>query len=411
MPSLPRPSTLRRPNLRWPVLGVLVAAPLGVLVVAILTRTANLALAIILALLLAVAGLVLAVVQWRHGFRRFAAVVTALSVVAAGLVGVYLWTLNDALGGITRVPTPFADDEGRPEKAPNQALNILLMGADDPEQLVDKPTVEELLRAGEWDPGAYRSDTLMVVHIPADRKAAYLVSIPRDSFVTIYDEEGEEHGEAKINEAFSEYGPFGTWRTVEELSGVAIDHMAIIDFNGFRELTAAIGGVDVFIPEDVYDSKQDQQWKQGEVHLEGVLALKYVRMRYGLTQGDFDRVDRQQNFLRAVMKKMLSSETVGSPTRFPRTVRAIADHLTIDEEWSDGALRGLAFDLRGLNGDKVRFMTLPNLGTDTDPTAGSIVAVDERRAKVLFEAMENDRVATYLRRNPDDELPDEREVS
>ncbi|GAA2116380.1 LCP family protein [Nocardioides bigeumensis] len=407
MPSLP--SFLR--DLRRPVLVVMVVAPVGLLAVWFLNRDAYLGLAVGLALVLVIAGLVLAVLQWRHGYRRFAAIVTALSVLVAGSVSAYLWTLNDALGDITQIATPFEnDDEGRPEKPPNTSLNILLMGADDPEQLVDKPTVAELLEDGAWNPGAYRSDTLMVVHVPADRKAAYLVSIPRDSFVPIYDQDGEEHGEAKINEAFSQYGPFGTWRTVEELSGLHIDHMAIIDFNGFRELTSAIGGVDVYIPEDVYDSKQDQEWKQGEVHLEGVLALKYVRMRYGLTQGDFDRVDRQQNFLRAVMKKMLSKETVGSVTRFPATLRAITGHLTTDD-WPKNEIRRLAFGLRGLDGDKVRFVTLPNSGTATDPAAGSIVVVDERRAKVLFDAMESDRVGAYLRRNPDDELPDEDEVS
>ena len=79
--------------------------------------------------------------------------------------------------------------------------------------------------------------------------------------------------------------------------------MAIIDFDGFRDLTTAIGGVDVFMPESVYDSQQDQQWEQGENHLEDELALKYVRIRYGLLNGDFDRVDRQQNFLRAVMRE------------------------------------------------------------------------------------------------------------
>ncbi len=399
------------PLVRRPVLAVLIVAPVGVLVVALLTRFAYLGLAIGLVALLVVAGIVLAVLQWRGGFRRFAAIVAALSLVAAGLVSAYLWTLNDALGDISRMVAPEVDEDARPEKAPNKSLNILLMGADDPEQLVDKPTVEELMADGEWDPDAYRSDTVMVVHIPADRKAAYLVSIPRDSFVEIYDETGKAQGKDKINAAFAAYGPYGTRHTVENLSGLHIDHMAIIDFAGFRDLTTAIGGVDVFIPEAVYDSKQDQQWEEGEVHLEGVLALKYVRMRYGLTQGDFDRVDRQQNFLRAVMEKTLSDDTIGNPRRFTSTVRALANNLTVDEEWSNGAIRSLALGLRGLNGDKVRFMTLPNSGTGSDPQAGSIVVVDERRAKVLFDAMESDRVAAYLRRNPDDELPEEREVS
>src|ERR671920_2325505 len=130
------------------------------------------------------------------------------------------------------------------------------MGADNPQRLVKKPTVAELLEDGKWDPGAYRSDTMMVVHIPADRKTAYVVSVPRDSYVPIYDDEGNEHDRNKINAAFAEYGPFGTLRTIEELSGVRIDHMAVIDYAGFKDLTAAIDGVDVYVPEAVYDIKQ-----------------------------------------------------------------------------------------------------------------------------------------------------------
>jgi hypothetical protein len=110
------------------------------------------------------------------------------------------------------------------------------------------------------------------------------------------------------------------------------------------------------------------------------------------------------------MKKMLSKETVASVNRYHDTLIANTGHLTTDD-WPKNEIRRLAFGLRGLDGDKVRFVTLPNSGTATDPAAGSIVVVDERRAKVLFDAMESDRVGAYLRRNPDDELPDEDEVS
>ena len=104
---------------------------------------------------------------------------------------------------------------------------------------------------------------MMVVHIPADRKSAYVVSVPRDSYVPIYDAEGIKHGKNKINEAFSQYGPFGTLRTVENLGDLRIDHMAVIDFEGFHDLTTAVGGVDVYVPEAFYDSKQKVEWEQG----------------------------------------------------------------------------------------------------------------------------------------------------
>ena len=143
------------------------------------------------------------------------------------------------------------NEDQRPAQAPTKAVNILLMGADNPQRLVKKPTVAALLEDGEWDPGAYRSDTMMVVHIPADRKAAYIVSVPRDSYVPIFDAEGNEHDRNKINESFSAYGPFGTLRTIENLSGVRLNHLAVIDYAGFNDLTTAIGGVDVYIPETV----------------------------------------------------------------------------------------------------------------------------------------------------------------
>src|SRR5215211_1284315 len=112
---------------RRPVLAVLIVAPIGVLAVAMLTRSAYLDLAIGLVTVLVVAGIVLAVLQWRGGFRRFAAIVAALSLVAAGLVSAYLWTLNDALGDISRMVAPEVDEATRPAKAPNTSLNILLM--------------------------------------------------------------------------------------------------------------------------------------------------------------------------------------------------------------------------------------------------------------------------------------------
>lgn len=364
------------------------------------------------------AGAVLALLvgtfwEWRHGHRKWAALLLAGAVVAAATVGWYGWHLNAKLDNIARVTDDVLQKGERPPKPerPTEALNILLMGSDDPNRAVEKPTVAELLESGEWDVGAYRSDTMMVVHIPADRSAAYVVSVPRDSYVEIYDDEGQPHGMDKINAAFALYGPFGTWRTIENLSGLRLDHMAIIDFEGFRDLTTAIGGVDVYVPERVVDTKTDTTWEKGWVHLEDELALKYVRMRYGLTEGDFDRVDRQQNFLRAVMAKTLADDTVGNPLRFSDTLGAVTASLTVDESWSNAALRSLAVSLRGLDTDEVRFMTLPFSHYDSVPVAGSVNIVDEERAAELWEAMGEDRIAAYLRQHPEDELPEPTEVS
>lgn len=354
--------------------------------------------------------------EWRHGHRRWAAALAAGAVVTTATVGFYAWNLNVKLGNIPRADDSVLDVGDRPDppEEPTEALNILLMGADNPTQLVEKPTIAELLTDGDWTPGAYRSDTVMVVHVPADRSGAYLVSIPRDSYVRIYDAEGRPQGKNKVNEAFAAYGPFGTWRTVENLTGLRLDHMGIIDFAGFKDLTSAIGGVDVYIPEDVYDSKLDQQWTEGMVHLEDQLALNYVRMRYGLLDGDFDRVARQQNFLRAVMRKVLADDTVGNPLKFTDTVESITRNLTIDEGWSNGELRSLALSMRGLQGKqgekKVRFVTLPFDRYD-EIDGLSVNIIDAARSAQLWRAVRDDRLGAYLEDNPEDELAEPRQVS
>lgn len=348
--------------------------------------------------------------QFWHRRARWGGVLLAGALIVCGGVGAYAWSLNNKIDNIDRVPTTQLSEGARPPKVKNHTLNILLLGADDPAQLVKKPSVAELLADGTWNPGAYRSDTLMVVHIPKDRKAAYTVSIPRDSYVPIYDAEGKQHGSNKINAAFSDYGPLGTLRTVENLSGLRIDHLAVIDYAGFRDLTSAVGGVDVYVPETVYDSKQDQEWTKGWHHIEGILAEKYVRQRYGLLGGDFDRVDRQQNFLRALMGKVLAEETIGNPLTFSKTMAALTENLTIDDEWSTADLRSLALSLRGLDSTKVRFMTLPLDEFQVIDGAGEVNIIDAIAAKELWKAVSNDTVATYLKKHPDDELPDPKDV-
>jgi LCP family protein required for cell wall assembly len=351
--------------------------------------------------------------EWRHGHRRWAALLLAGAVTTAAAVGWYGWHLNAKLDNIQRVADDVLDQGQRPPapEEPTEAVTILLMGSDDPNRAVDKPSVAELLEAGDWDAGAYRSDSMMVVHVPADRSAAYVVSVPRDSYVEIYDDEGQPDGKNKINAAFASYGPFATWRTIENLSGLRLDHMAIVDFEGFRELTTAIGGVDVYVPERVVDTQTNTTWEKGWVHLEDELALKYVRMRYGLTEGDFDRVDRQQNFLRAVMEKVLADGTVGNPVKFSDTVTAITENLTIDESWSNDDLRSLALSLRDVEREDVRFMTLPFSHYETVPDAGSVNIVDEDRAAELWKAMAQDKIGAYLKKYPEDELPPPRHVS
>ena len=197
------------------------------------------------------------------------------------------------------------------------------MGADNPHRLVKKPTVAELLEDGEWDPGAYRSDTMMLVHIPADRKAAYIVSVPRDSYVPIYDAEGNQHGRNKINEAFSAYGPSGpcapsrTSAACGSTTWPSSTTRASTTSPGDRRRRR-------LHPRDVDGHPAARHLGQGWNHLEGERALQYVRTRHGLLEGDFDRIDRQQNFLRAVLRKTLADGTIGNPFKLTKVLGASA---------------------------------------------------------------------------------------
>src|SRR5690606_7878851 len=120
-------------------------------------------------------------------------------------------------------------------------------------------------------------------------------------------------------------------------------------------------------------------WEAGDQVLEGEMALKYVRTRYGLQNGDFDRIKRQQNFLRALMKKMLDSGVTSNPVRLSKTVGALSRNITVDDSFSTDAIRGLALALRGVQTEDVRFLTMPTAGYGTDPKWGSVVLKDEEK--------------------------------
>ncbi len=354
--------------------------------------------------------LLAALVLWRRGHRRWTG---ALVLIVAALLGAgtfYAYNLNAKLDKLPRLEEPAKFDEGRPTSAPNKSMNILLLGADNPNPESEKPSVAELLADGSWDPGAYRSDSLMLLHIAADRKSASVVSIPRDSYVPIFDDEGRQQPANKINAAFSAAGPYATLRTVEELTGLRIDHMAIIDFEGFRDLTTAIGGVEVYVPEDVYDPKRKQQWTKGWTHLEGELALNYVRMRYGLTNGDFDRVARQQNFLRAVLAKLTDEGTIGNPTTLSNTLDVVVRYLAVDARWSSSEIRDLALGLGGLKQEHIQYLTLALDRYETIEGVGSANIIDEAKAAELWQAIATERVEKYLEQYPEDELSQADEV-
>lgn len=341
-------------------------------------------------------------------FRRHKAL-TALGVLLiliALVVGGGIYYLNSKLSQIDRVPISIPDTN-RPDPAPTPAgkshrpLNILLGGADNG----GGPSIAAAIESGKWNPGAHRSDTIMILHIDADREHAYLVSIPRDSYVEIYDGKGHTTGKHKINSAFSLYGPSGYVETIEHLTNVRMKHLAIITWNGFKDLTNELGGVRIYIPETVTDSAQNVTWHKGWHHFNGERALKYVRSRHGLPGGDFDRMHRQQNFLRTMMGKLLD-QGFSSPTKLPGLLDAVTQNLTVDDGWSNGDIRDLALSMRDLRTDDVTFINAP-LAPDWNKTIegeGSVVLLDEQECAKLWTSLREDTMADYVKAHKSDTL-------
>ena len=345
----------------------------------------------------------------QHGWLRrhwILASVVALVLVVSGSVAGWFVYLNQQIASIERIPLTL-DDAERPARIEGEALNILIAGADNG----TGPTIADDVAAGRWEPGSHRSDTIMILHLPADRDEAFLVSIPRDSYVKLYDERGDYTYTDKINAAFSLYGPSGYIATIEHLTGLRMDHLAIMDWQGFKDVSHAIGGVRVYIPETFYDESQKVTWQKGWDELEGQEALQYVRTRHGLTNGDFDRIARQQNFLRSMMQTLLSDGVMRSPTSLTGALKAITSNLTVDESWSTGDIRDLALSLRDIEAENVTFVTAPLGSYDTTSSGQSIVRLDPTKSKELWRALGDGALNDYVATHKGDALPDARKVS
>jgi len=318
----------------------------------------------------------------------------------AVLVGGAWWLERRLPAQIGTVPGVFAGLHDRPIKpqvgGAARATNILLVGSDR-RSLVQ--TTGTRAREPEWLPGVQRSDTLMLVHVSADRTNVTVVSIPRDSWVSI-----PGHGMAKINAAFSWGGPSLVIGTVERLTGVRIDHLAVVDWDGFKRLTDALGGVDVTIARTVYDPARRHRWTAGVHHLDGAQALLYVRQREGLPAGDLDRVQRQQNLLRSLLSKAFRASVWSNPLGHYRMISAITANLSTDAGWTIHQIEHLARQLGAVPHDDFYFTTAPVSGTGRVGTQ-DVVFLARAEDRTLWHALNIDHTPAWFDRHPGALLP------
>ncbi|MFF5160647.1 LCP family protein [Streptomyces sp. NPDC000348] len=323
------------------------------------------------------------VLLWTGGTLAFA-------VLATGVGGyLYLEHLND---NIKSLPDDGAGTGGFQK---DKAINILLIGT-------DKRTGAG--NDGYGDAGsAGHADTTILLHVSKDRSNATALSIPRDLIVDIPDcPTTQEDGTEKIipgsvgvrfNTSLGQDGrtPSCTMRTVTELTGVTPDNFMVADFNAVKTLTTAVDGVEVCLAKDIDDPDSHLKLSAGTHTIEGEQALAFVRTRHSVGfGGDLSRIEIQQQFLSALMRKLKSNDTLTSPSKMLKLAEAGTEALTVDSQLNSiGKLKDLGLELGKLDTKNLTFATVP---VDDNPAekVKATVVLRETPARQVFEMIKND---------------------
>ncbi len=301
----------------------------------------------------------------RKIIRWTAIVVSILLVVVASAVVIAYKKLEGNINGIAIDNALGSDRPEAPKVAgPKKPLNILVMGSDN----------RDGTNIGGDTPGL--SDTTILLHLSADRKHAYGVSLPRDAMVE-RPECRTKNGKGKVpggltqfNAAYSVGGPACTIKTIEHLTDIRIDHFVVINFAGFKEMVNAVNGVKVCVPEEVNDDVGHIHLPAGTYKVNGNQALDYVRVRHdiGAENGDIGRMKRQQAFIAAMIEKVVSKGTLANPVRLYKFLDAATQSLTTDTGFAHlKELASLGSSLKNIGLDNIQFITVPNQPYAPDP--------------------------------------------
>lgn len=310
--------------------------------------------------------------RWGRRFLVVVASFVALALVCA--VGFVVFLDRKAASNISQedlLPpksTPTTKD-GKPVPT-GVGQNYLIVGAD--------------TRPGD----AGRADVIVLVHVPKDKKSVQLIHFPRDLYVPIPGRKKD-----KINAAYAYGGAPLLVSTLQDLLGVKIDHVAKTDFEGFRRMTDAVGGVRVYAEEA--SNEGAFQVRQGWNNFNGEQALAFVRERKELSEGDISRGRRQQAFIKALMIKTLTPSTIANPITLTKFVNAATSNLVVDKGLSVGTMRNEAISLRNLRSGDIVFITAPFSGFGTSPEGGSIELVDEAGMTALGKNLRTDTMDEY----------------
>ena len=288
-------------------------------------------------------------------------ILTGISIAVLAISAVSALAFGTVTASINKIDV-FNGIEKRPEKK-STAMNYLLVGSDTREGL----SKEELkaLRVGSIATAAgKRSDTMLLVHISKARDKAVLISIPRDTFALIPEHKSKSGklipaAYSKINSSFNWGGAPLLIQTVEEMTELKIDHYIEINFAGFARIVDSIGGVEVCTKKDINDPKSHLILEAGVHTLNGIESLKYVRTREFDGLGDLGRMQRQQAFMSAVLRKATSAGVLLNPITMASFINSSLSAVTTDSELKNSDLIALAKQIKSLSTSSVRTLTVP----------------------------------------------------
>jgi LCP family protein required for cell wall assembly len=320
---------------------------------------------------------------------RVVGAVLSVSLLAGSGWGWYLAQVAEASVSRTdAIPTSGnSDAQGRGHAG--QAMNLLLVGRDSRAGLT--PQQQEEFSTGDPD-GLLNTDSMMLVHVPADGSTATFVSIPRDLYVAI-----PGYGSAKLNSAFGRaYNAAGgsdadkeaagarlLIQTISGFTGVQIDHFAEVNLLGFVNLSTIVGGVEVNLCEAVKDRYSGADFPAGVQTISGGEALSFVRQRHGLGS-DLDRQVRQQVYLAGLVRNVLSKNLLLNPGKQREMIAQVGSSVTVDQGLD---LFDLATQMQSVKPDDITFQTIPGLTDDTEGAESVLVPSDPEELKAFFASL------------------------
>uniref|UniRef100_UPI004047308C LCP family protein n=1 Tax=Aquiluna sp. TaxID=2053504 RepID=UPI004047308C len=327
----------------------------------------------------------------RRGWFRILLVsmATVIAVFVTTLGGGYVYvTTQLAAAGIDVFSTDGETFDIPTAEEINGPISVLVIGSD----------TREGQGSTEYGPvGSSLADVIILFHISADRKNAVALSFPRDLMVSVPSCPDPDGGEpsspkefAQINSTLQIGGPACTLLAVQQLTGVTIPYLAMIDFKGVIAMSEAVGGVDVCVAEPISDPKTNLYLDAGEHTLEGADALAFLRTRYGVGDGsDLSRISNQQVFLTSLARKLKDEGALTNPFSMFRIGTAALENMTLSNSLTNlGVIFGMAREANDVDLDKITFLKLPVYDLEGE-YAGRVAVVPER-AQLLFDKIAND---------------------